>query len=374
MYVAISLAACDREPRAEALAEPVAEVASEQLAAREDAASPDPASNTRRAWTPWGRAAEAEEEARHAMLEAQQEAERARAAAQARAEAEAEAEARRAFEEAVAAGKIVPREEEEPGGIPEGPAPASRPEPEARLLPLPPFAYTLRAEAPVAHQGPRPTLEQRSAKRNAIIDTDAWFFAHGLALPIWELPRSGGTLPSQIPESFRGRTIVEAIRGVDHSIAIYSAPMGPRRRTLVVRNDAGDALAALDFSAWPHEQEVHWAQLQDGVLYVCTYHMTYATSTGGLNAFITALELGSGELLWQSEPLVCNVQDFLLRDGWILSGYGFTAEPDFLFVLDMKTGKVVKKKKVKSGPEVILEKSGELYVRTYDHDYVFGVR
>ena len=56
------------------------------------------------------------------------------------------------------------------------------------------------------------------------------------------------------------------------------------------------------------------------------------------------------------------------------SGYGFTAEPDFLFVLDMKTGEVVEKTKVKSGPEVILDKSGELYVRTYDHDYVFGVR
>jgi len=110
------------------------------------------------------------------------------------------------------------------------------------------------------------------------------------------------------------------------------------------------------------------------VLYLCTYHMTYASSTGGNNAFVTAIALGTGELLWQSEPLVCNTWNFLLRDGWIISGYGFTAEPDFLFVLDAKTGEAVAKKKLASGPEVILEKGGTLFVRTYDRDYEFVIR
>ncbi|MCX4247996.1 hypothetical protein [Paraliomyxa miuraensis] len=367
-WAGLVVLACEREPPTEATPAPRVEAQPEE---REPADTDAESPRRRRAWTPWGRAAEAEEEARRAMEEAQAEAQR-----------EME-ELERTLEERQREAELLERElterlapslPAEGGPLPEGPLAASRPEPEARAVPIPPFAHTVRAEAPVPRQGPRPRLEQRSAKRNAIIDTDAWFFAHGLSLPTWELPSAGGALPPQIPENYRGHSIVEAIRGDGHSIAIYSDRFGVGSRQVVVFDDAGDSLGALDFSAWPHQQEVHWAGLHEGVLFVCTYHMTYASSTGGLNAFITALELRSGELLWQSEPLVCNVQDFLLRDGWIITGYGFTAEPDFLFVLDMKTGEVVEKQKIKSGPEVILEKGGELYVRTYDHDYVFGVR
>jgi len=38
-------------------------------------------------------------------------------------------------------------------------------------------------------------------------------------------------------------------------------------------------------------------------------------------------------------------------------------------VLDGKTGEVVQRLPVKSGPEYILEKDGVIHVRTYDHDY-----
>lgn len=265
------------------------------------------------------------------------------------------------------------------------PAPMSRPDPEPKLLVAPPLGYTLRTEAPLSHQGPQPKLEQRSVKRNAITDMDAWFLAHGLSLPTWEVPStspffgrspgsSGDPLPAEVPATFLGNALGTAIRGADRSIAIYSAPGGVRGRSVVVRDAFGDALGAFDLSAWPPDQELHWAQAEEGVLYLCTYHMTYASSTAGNNAFLTAIALGTGELLWQSEPLVCNTWNFLLRDGWIISGYGFTAEPDFLFVLDAKTGEVATKKKLASGPEVILEKAGTLFVRTYDRDYEFVMR
>lgn len=264
------------------------------------------------------------------------------------------------------------------------PAPMSRPEPELRPLAIPPFAYTLRAEARVAHQGPRPKLEPRSAKRNGITDVEPWFRTHALALPTWQLSPTptwsgsvvgtGDPLPARVPLALAGHSLSEAIRGVDHDIAIYSETHGRRSSAVVVLDPLGDSLGALEISAWPHDQEIRWAQQQDGVLYLCTGHMGYASTTGGRNAFLTAIELGSGELLWQSEPLVCNSHDFLLRDGWIISGYGFTAEPDFLFVLDMKTGEVVQKKKLASGPEVILEQGGTLFVRTYDRDYEFTIR
>ena len=111
--------------------------------------------------------------------------------------------------------------------------------------------------------------------------------------------------------------------------------------------------------------------MQGDVLYVATGHRTYANSSGGVNAFISALDVKTGKLLWQSPSLVSNAENFLLYKGWIIAGYGFTAEPDFLFVLDQKTGKKVKKIKVKSGPDFILERDGTLYVRTYNTNYEF---
>lgn len=275
-------------------------------------------------------------------------------------------------------------------------APMSRPEPALVTLAAPPFKYTLVREVPVS-QGPEPALKKISNKRNAITDDAAWFATHGLSLPVWETPSSFGTstsaLPSHVPDAYRGEAIQGAIqgkskvtsKGSDLSIAIYAAS-GADRRVVVVRDAVGDALGAFDFGAYRHgpkdvpadrmfsEQEVTWAQVQDGVLFACTSHLTYARSSGGLNAFITAIELSSGELMWQSQPLVCNSRNFLLRDGWIITGYGFTAEPDFLYVLDARTGKVASTIKLKSGPSVILAKSDELYVRTYNRDYVFELR
>ncbi len=354
-------------------------------------AAPGEVAKAERAVTPWGIYRERRREAEDAALEAraQVEALEREHARLARERAELE---RKAAEPPAAAPTTpaaptpttpatpAPMTPATPGPAP---APMSRPEPELRPLPIPPFAYTLRAEAPVAHQGPEPRLEVRSVKRNGIIDEEAWFRTHGLALPtyavvhtsLWGSTTSpGDPLPPEIPTALAGHDLSEAIRGPDHTVALYSPGGGRFRQAAVVLDPLGDSLGSVEISAWPHGQEIHWAQSQDGVLYLCTSHMTYASSTGGLNAFMTAVELRTGELLWQSEPLVCNTRNFLLRDGWILSGYGFTAEPDFLYVLDMKTGAVASKLKLKSGPEVILEEGGTLFVRTYDRDYELEVR
>ncbi|WP_437619144.1 hypothetical protein [Sorangium sp. So ce1151] len=119
---------------------------------------------------------------------------------------------------------------------------------------------------------------------------------------------------------------------------------------------------------------VGWAVAKDGVLYVSSGHRTYAASSKGKNAYVSALDLATGQLLWQSAPLVCNAENFVLRGDHLLCGYGFTAEPDFLYVLERATGKVVSKLPMKSGPEVLVEKEGKLFVRTYDTDYVVDIR
>ena len=74
-----------------------------------------------------------------------------------------------------------------------------------------------------------------------------------------------------------------------------------------------------------------------------------------------------------AELTIEHVEHVPERGGAILSGYGFTSEPDFLFVLDRASGRVLSKVKVASGPDYLIEKDGDLLVRTYDHDYVFAI-
>jgi len=53
------------------------------------------------------------------------------------------------------------------------------------------------------------------------------------------------------------------------------------------------------------------------------------------------------------------------------TGYGFTAEPDFLYVLNQTDGRILQKVPLKNAPEYFVEKDNQLFVRTYHADYVF---
>ena len=87
-------------------------------------------------------------------------------------------------------------------------------------------------------------------------------------------------------------------------------------------------------------QAIRWAQQVGNVLYVSTAHRTYAASSGGRNAYLTAIDVGSRVLPWRSAPLVANADTFEVVGDRIVAGYGFTAEPDRLYLLDRGTGAV----------------------------------
>ncbi len=67
---------------------------------------------------------------------------------------------------------------------------------------------------------------------------------------------------------------------------------------------------------------------------------------------------------------MANARTFLVSGNLIVSGYGFTAEDDFLYLLDRRTGKVLDRLPVPSAPEVIKLRGDRLYVRTYDRQVV----
>jgi hypothetical protein len=115
-------------------------------------------------------------------------------------------------------------------------------------------------------------------------------------------------------------------------------------------------------------EQVVWAKEADTeILYVETAHSTYAKSSYGLNGYLNAIDLKTKKLRWRSPALVANADNFVLLNEVIVSGYGFTAEPDYLYAIDRATGRVVGRVLLPTGPERIVRHGNTLTVDTYDH-------
>ena len=271
-----------------------------------------------------------------------------------------------------------------------GPAASRTPLEEQNLttLPAPPFRHPLSAPNRSAAIHPL-KLKPLGAKPNRITDGDEWFGANGLALPAYEVPNPSqnkpGNLPEFVPERFGDQLLVKAIRCPEAVLLVYGTDFSDGRYLVALDPASGEFLYGFDFLRYSYpptfaerdrdfvRQAIKWAWQENRVLYVSHAHSTYASASGGSNAHITALDTATGTVLWRSRPLVANAANFELAGDTIIAGYGFTAEPDDLYLLDKTTGEVRERIKLKSGPEYILLKGDRLYVRTYDTDYLFRV-
>lgn len=188
---------------------------------------------------------------------------------------------------------------------------------------------------------------------NEIIDTDAWFEKNELQLTGNSNEEEYGCY-------------------IDYDGVIVCITKG------------GEVIAELEFTEYMYapdlveedrdyvDEKVRDAKIRNGVLYVSISHLAYAESAPS-NAYIMAISLDDYSVIWKSKPLVCNSYNFEIVDDIIFTGYGFTAEPDYLFQIDRLTGAVLETYKIKSKADYIICKDDKLYVRTYDTDYVFEV-
>lgn len=119
-------------------------------------------------------------------------------------------------------------------------------------------------------------------------------------------------------------------------------------------------------------QRIIWAKVDHGILYVATGHYTYAASSPH-NAYITAIDLEDYHVIWKTAPLTCNSLSFEVIGDAIVCGYGFTAEDDFLYILDKNTGMVQESIPLKTAADYIYRQGGILYVHTYDSDLRFQI-
>ena len=200
-------------------------------------------------------------------------------------------------------------------------------------------------------------LTKLTQEANQITDTDDWFEKNNLSLNVEDSGKYG--------------------------LGIASDENGGKCRIQVVDGEKGEVFE-LDFSDFEYagdfkqsekefvRQQIRYAQIKDHILYLSIGHLTYAESSPH-NAYVAAVDLAEKKLLWKSQPLVSNAANFVIKGDVLLCGYGFTAEPDYIYQLDLGSGKVIDKTAVKSKADYLILKDNILYVRTYNTDYTFRI-
>lgn len=146
----------------------------------------------------------------------------------------------------------------------------------------------------------------------------------------------------------------------------------------------GKVKAELDFSEFQYadvykeedfpyvDQHIFYAKAENEILYVAIAHSTYADSSPH-TGYIMAIDLNDGHVVWKSEPLMNNADSFVVAENEIICGYGFTAEEDFLHILDKQTGELVSQTPLDTKPDYIIKKDDILYVQTYNENYAFEI-
>ena len=133
---------------------------------------------------------------------------------------------------------------------------------------------------------------------------------------------------------------------------------------------------AFAFPAWrdPGRQTLQWAWRERDVLYVAHAHDGYARRSGGRNAYISALALSDGKLLWRSRPLVANTRNFIVVRDAIVAAYGYTSESNALYVLDKGDGAVVQRIALAAGPLWLYRRGNRVYVSGYPENTILAIR
>jgi hypothetical protein len=226
------------------------------------------------------------------------------------------------------------------------------------------------------HAPSRLRLKLLSQKKNGITDGEKWLAVLGMGdptrqpQPSWA-PRDlhGSPTVGYIPEDEPTGRVKVALYGKDFSEPRYVVQLGESNPEAMLG-------PCLDFSAWQRGGRFTPVGYVHGLFreaFVSTAINGYAREVGGKTGYLSLLNWVSGKLIWHAGPRIANAQNFALVENVVICGYGFTAEPDALYVLDVFTGKTLQTIPLASAPELIFHKDKKVYVRCYNTDYVFRV-
>ena len=257
-----------------------------------------------------------------------------------------------------------------------------------RLLANPSFTgYTVDSGKTVAPV----KLKQVFSELNNDYKPDAWLKRNNLNLPstVYHMSKMNYQyVPHKISTKYESSIISQRFVDSNYTYVVYEGTHNSGRYLVILNPELDSVVAALDFYYYQKapvsrrygqtgfdftQQGLAWLSCVNDTLYFSTHHRTYSDSSEGMNAYVTCYDLKTQEVIWRSDPLISNVSSFAVHGDYIFTGYGFTEEDDFLYVLNRYTGKVVLQHKISKAPRYIVEKDNQLFVRTYNRNYVFDI-
>ena len=190
---------------------------------------------------------------------------------------------------------------------------------------------------------------------------------------LWVGPQVPGFMP--LMDGTKELFLLE--REGDVFVGLYRDPYGasscdlstPRNcdYSVLAFNACGDALWAFALaplmSAGKH-LEVGDMRYVDGIVYFNEACQSYAKQAKRKCSALVAFDPASTEVKWRTKNLVSR-GPFLVLDQYIVSGYGFTAEKDFLYIIRRSDGEVVGKVDLKSAHDDLTIEDDTLIANTY---------
>lgn len=224
-------------------------------------------------------------------------------------------------------------------------------------------------------------ITQVSEQENQITDTEKWFADNGLDMSDYNATESD-IVPLELLD---GLVCSRSLQDDTYAYGIFGDNYASGYLLKLYDKKSGRCVKTIDFSSYRYaddfkesewdyvEQRLWWVQTRDNILYASIGHNTYASSSPH-TGYIVAIDLTDTSVMWKTEPLTSNAYNFEIIGDNLVCGYGFTAEPDYLKILDLHTGIVQEEIPVKSMADYIIQKDNVLYVRTYNTDYTFQIK
>lgn len=138
----------------------------------------------------------------------------------------------------------------------------------------------------------------------------------------------------------------------------------------IYENGTGNCLYVLHYPTDKWYVNGNNAYLKDGIFYGASVANGYAQPN---TCFMFAYDLKNEKLLWRSADQSYNSMNFVVEGDVLICGYGFTAEPDYLYQINRNTGEIIGRLLLKKMPDLIVEQDGKLYVHTYSYNYVIEI-
>lgn len=186
-------------------------------------------------------------------------------------------------------------------------------------------------------------------------------------------------LPGGVPRVMDGLPLHLAQRAQGGWLALYaSAPEGRANAgyRAALFGKRGELVWKVDlnrFLSRPRDLEIQDIRLQGGKLYFNEACQSYSAEAGGRCSALVRVDPVRGTLDWRSRNLVSN-NVFIFHGPYIVAGYGFTREPDFLYLVSPETGRVVASRALDSAHSYLEARDGDVYAVTNGNLYRLRIR